>query len=78
MLTDRQQQALTQLVAMGARLHRNFSDSELKSAFRSLARIYHPDRHPHCSEFEQARLARQFAVLTDAYKLLLNLLPPAA
>lgn len=80
LLTDRQQQALAHMVGLGAALDANFTIRDLKTAFRTLARLYHPDRHPGSSEFEQARLGRQFAVLHDAYRQLLKVvcLPPAA
>lgn len=79
-LSDRQQQALTHLVSLGAALHADFTVRELKTAFKTLARLYHPDRHPGSCEFEKARLTRQFAMLHEAYRQLLNLvpLPPAA
>jgi len=79
-LTAGQQQAWSNLVAMGATLPADFTNADLKRAFKHLARVYHPDRHPGCSEFERARLARQFAMLHDAYRQLLTAvpLPPAA
>lgn len=79
-LTERQQQALAHFVGLGARLHADFTSRELRSAFRLLARLYHPDRHPGCSEFEKARLSRLFAGLHEAYRQLLTSipLPPAA
>jgi hypothetical protein len=79
-LSARQEQALADLAELGATLSADFTARELKGTFRALARIYHPDRHPGCSEFERARLARQFATLSDAYRRLLTLvdLPPAA
>jgi hypothetical protein len=80
LLTDRQQQALAHMVGLGAALDADFTIRDLKTAFRTLARLYHPDRHPGSSEFEQARLGRQFAMLHDAYRHLLKVvcLPPAA
>jgi hypothetical protein len=79
-LTDRQQQALAHMIGLGATLDADFTVRDLKGAFRTLARLYHPDRHPGSSEFEQARLGRQFAMLHDAYRQLLKVvsLPPAA
>jgi hypothetical protein len=79
-LTDREQRALAHFVAMGAKLRSDFTNQDLRSAFRLLARLYHPDRHPGCSEFEKARLSRLFAGLHDAYRTLLASipLPPAA
>ncbi len=79
-LTDRQRQALALMIGLGATLNADFTVRDLKGAFRTLARLYHPDRHPGSSEFEQARLGRQFAMLHDAYRQLLKVvsLPPAA
>ncbi len=79
-LSTRQQQALQQLVQLGAHIDGDFTARELRTAFRTLARRYHPDRHPGTSEFEKAKLARQFATLHDAYRVLLMLDPlkPAA
>jgi hypothetical protein len=79
-LSARQQQALEQMVHLGAHLGRDFTSRELRTAFRTLARRYHPDRHPGTSEFEKAKLSRQFATLHDAYRVLLMLDPlkPAA
>jgi hypothetical protein len=79
-LTDRQQQALAHLIGLGATISADFTIRDLKGAFRTRARLYHPDRHPGSSEFEQARLGRQFAALHDAYRQLLKVvcLPPAA
>jgi hypothetical protein len=69
-LTPRQQAALDFLASQGAALPADFSEHELRRAFRTLARRLHPDGHPGCSEFESARLARQFAMLHDAYQSL--------
>jgi hypothetical protein len=70
-LTPTQQQALEDLVRHGATLGVDFTDGELRSAFRALARRYHPDRHPESEALEQARLSRTFASLTDAYRHLI-------
>jgi DnaJ-class molecular chaperone len=70
-LTGRQQRALTQLNDLGARLRADFTVRELRSAFRELARRYHPDRHPGGSRVETARLARMFAEVTESYRQLL-------
>lgn len=69
-LTAAQRVAFNQLVKLGAQLDTNFSEHELRRAFRTLARAYHPDSHPGCSDFEKARLSRQFAALHAAYLLL--------
>jgi hypothetical protein len=65
-----QQKAIAELVALGAELREDFSAAELRSAFRVLARRYHPDRHTQSSETERATLALQFARVHDAYRLL--------
>jgi DnaJ-domain-containing protein 1 len=70
-LTVRQQRALDALVALGAELDANFTARELRSAYRALARQYHPDRHPFSSHIEKARLARVFAALNQNHRCLL-------
>lgn len=79
-LTERQRTALAFMVSLGAQLTDQFTGRQLKTAFKVLARLYHPDRHPGCSEFEKAKYARQFAAVHDAYRQLLSALPlpPAA
>jgi hypothetical protein len=70
-LAPAEQQALESLRALGAgSLDEQFTDAELKSAFRSLARRLHPDRHPGSSDAERARLSRDFASACDAYRAL--------
>ena len=69
-LLPHQQRALDELLRLGANLHRDFTDAELRSAFRALAREYHPDRHPGSSEFERERLAALFTRLRAAYEQL--------
>ncbi|RYZ06547.1 MAG: molecular chaperone DnaJ [Myxococcales bacterium] len=39
----------------------------IQQAFRRLARSLHPDRHPHASSEERARLLSRFAELSAAY-----------
>lgn len=70
-LTSRQRDALSALWGLGARIGMDFSEAELRSDYRALARRYHPDRHPGVSAVESARLARIFANLTDCYRQLL-------
>ncbi len=66
-----QQQALDCLRGLGCRsLGPDFTVGELKSAFRSLAFRYHPDRHPGSGDAERAQLSRAFAGLCDAYRTL--------
>ena len=71
-LSASQRQALDGLVALGANLDLNFTARELRSAYRTLARRYHPDRHPSSSDAERARLARVFAELNDNHRRLLK------
>jgi hypothetical protein len=77
-LSPRQESALGAFVRLGARIGRNFTEAELRSAFRMLAREYHPDRHPHSSDAEKSRLSAAFAQLTDAYEHLQTAAPAAA
>jgi DnaJ-domain-containing protein 1 len=67
-LSSREQAALDQLVALGASVRADFTVDQLRSAFRSLARMYHPDRHPASTPVEKARLSIQFVQLHDAYR----------
>jgi hypothetical protein len=62
--------ALDALIRHGASIEPNFTGAELQSAFRSLARRYHPDRHPHAPVGEKARLGTIFADLTSHYRRL--------
>jgi curved DNA-binding protein CbpA len=48
-------------------LHRDYFASELKSAFRRLARQLHPDRHPVRMRGTRARLAAAFHQVREAY-----------
>ena len=45
--------------------------SDVQRAFRKLAAEWHPDRFPHASPSEKARLLSQFAKLSAAYHLLM-------
>ena len=44
---------------------RNATDQEIKSAFRKLARQFHPDLHPHDEKAES-----EFKEITEAYEIL--------
>jgi len=44
--------------------------TEIKRAYRQLARTYHPDLHPDASDQERRALAEQFSALTNAYRQL--------
>jgi hypothetical protein len=69
-LTADEQRALGVLNSLGADLTGTPSSSDLRRAYRRLARRYHPDRHPGSSHAEQVRLSRLFAELTDGYRVL--------
>jgi hypothetical protein len=68
--TRAQHAALDQFAAFGARLPAGFTRQELRSAFRSLARTFHPDHHPAISASEKARLSALFTDLRHAYEQL--------
>ncbi|MSO30998.1 MAG: J domain-containing protein [Acidobacteria bacterium] len=63
-----EQRALDYLVGLGARLEPDLTMAELRSAFRALAREYHPDRHPGSSPQQRERLAALFRRLRQAYE----------
>ena len=44
---------------------RNATDQEIKSAFRKLAREFHPDLHPHDEKAES-----EFKEINEAYEIL--------
>jgi hypothetical protein len=69
-LSPREQQAFDALAVLGAGLSPAFSFEELRSAFRQLARRYHPDRHTACGDAETSRLAGTFTQARDAYRVL--------
>ena len=69
-LSPNQREALNQLIGFGARLDSDFTIQELRSAFRALARAYHPDRHPGTKAGEKARLSTAFVTLRSAYDTL--------
>lgn len=69
-LSSRQRQALCDLLALGVSVSEDFSPRELRSAFRTLARRFHPDRHAGSSERERTELARTFARVCDSYQVL--------
>jgi DnaJ-domain-containing protein 1 len=45
-------------------------ESEIKRAYRRLARVYHPDLHPEATDPERRDLAERFNALTTAYRAL--------
>jgi len=70
-LTFEQQEAFETLRRAGAAdLRPDYFASELKSAFRRLARQLHPDRHPGAGAEMRARLATAFQQVREAYRAL--------
>ena len=69
-LTPRQQEALSLLREYGASLGNDFDATQLKSAFRRLALLLHPDRHPTAGPQDLAQLNARFALLCRAYRTL--------
>jgi hypothetical protein len=70
-LDGRERQALDWLRAAGAsRLPDRFSDVDLKSAFRLLARRFHPDARPEVPVRQRDELAADFRQLVVSYRLL--------
>jgi hypothetical protein len=68
--------AFNALVGLGADLRPDFTAGELRSAFRALARRYHPDSNPGSSDAAKVRLAGLFGDLTENYRRLLALIEP--
>jgi hypothetical protein len=63
--------AVDRLRRLGAtRLPIDCSDGDIRSAYRALARRYHPDAHPQATARDRANYARLFAEVSDAYRLL--------
>jgi hypothetical protein len=62
--------ALDELAGLGARLREDFTSAELRSAFRALARRFHPDRCTDQSPADQAHAARIFAFIVGHYRCL--------
>jgi hypothetical protein len=74
-LSPRQQQALEMFNTLGAGLQLHFTGGDLRSAFRRLARKYHPDRHAGCSHQDRDRLAALFGHAREAYEVLSRVTP---
>jgi molecular chaperone DnaJ len=45
-------------------------DTEIRRAYRKLARAFHPDAHPSASEAERRSLSQRFHAVTEAYRAL--------
>jgi hypothetical protein len=73
-LTIGQRRSLDALIGFGAAIHADFSAGQLRTAFRTLALQYHPDRHPFAGDSEKAALARHFSAITTSYETLLTVL----
>lgn len=66
-----QRRALECLRGFGAvTLDESFTDDEVRSAFRSLALRFHPDRHPAVGDDDRRYLAEAFDRVTRAYRQL--------
>lgn len=70
MLGPAERHALDELNGLGARLHEDFTGAELRSAFRALARRFHPDRCTGQPPADQAHAARTFAFIVGHYRCL--------
>jgi hypothetical protein len=75
-LMAREGRALRELIALGADLQPGFTAADLRSAFRILARLYHPDRHPEADAEKHARLARTFSEVAEHHRCLLAVVEP--
>jgi len=73
-LTTTQSRSLEAFNQLGAGVRADFSAGELRSAFRMLARTYHPDRHPSAGASDRQRLAQQFSTIRASYETLLTVL----
>lgn len=67
-LMPHEQRALDYLVGLGANIGSDFTEPELRSAFRALAREFHPDRHPGSTQQQKERLTAMFRRLRQAYE----------
>jgi curved DNA-binding protein CbpA len=72
-LSDREREAMAAFEALGAPLSPAFTADELRRAFRTLARAYHPDRHGDRGAHEQARFGELFTRARAAYETLIGL-----
>ena len=69
-LSAAQQAALDTFLELGAAIGPHFTQAELRSAFRELARRFHPDRHPDISVDQRVRLTKLFVRARDACRIL--------
>jgi hypothetical protein len=75
-LAPAQQHTYGGSVGLEANLRPDFTAIELRSAFRALARLCHPDGHPDSSVAMKVELSRRFADLAENYRRLLSTLEP--
>jgi DnaJ like chaperone protein len=47
----------------------NASESAIKAAYRTLAKIHHPDRYAHRGPLEQKKAKEQFQLIAEAYEM---------
>lgn len=71
-LTPAQRKAVEEMTSLGASLGADFTPDELRGAYRQLARRYHPDVHPTCTEREKATLNALFTRAHASYQVLLG------
>jgi hypothetical protein len=69
-LSSAQREALNQMIGLGARLDDTFTLQELRSEFRALARLYHPDHHHGTRRASAVPAASPFVALRSAYEVL--------
>ena len=69
-LASSEKKALYVMRDLGASLNDDFDASSLKRAFRKLALVLHPDRHPGASHRTRRQLSARFSALCAAYKTL--------
>jgi hypothetical protein len=69
-LSPAQRDALNEMIGLGAQLDANFTLRELRSQFRALARMFHPDRHQGTGRTSAEKLSSRFVTLRRAYDVL--------
>ena len=47
----------------------NASESVIKAAYRTLAKVHHPDRYAHRGKLEQKKAKEQFQLIAEAYEM---------
>lgn len=76
-LSAAEREAARRLRQWGADLPEDFTDLELKRAYRQLARQFHPDQHPAASAATRAALGGAFHQIHLMYRLLAGESPRA-